>query len=136
MTRSPPLFSRWTHPIMLRPSSPPPRHLFAVSTPQGVYDFRPCDKVVDWARGKGMTVKGHTLCWHIAAPKWLEELSTSRLREALYRRERFCPWSCFFALGLLSALCVSIFPAECAQIVQLPCVPNPCEPLVLWWSAF
>ncbi|CAN0338639.1 unnamed protein product, partial [Scytosiphon promiscuus] len=32
---------------------------------QGVYDFRPCDKVVDWALGHGMEVKGHTLCWHV-----------------------------------------------------------------------
>lgn len=52
---------------------------------EGVYDFRPCDKVVDWARDHGMTVKGHALCWHQAAPDFLESLSASRLREALYR---------------------------------------------------
>lgn len=67
--------------------NPPPRHpIFAAY--QGVYDFRPCDKIVDWAIDKGMEVKGHTLCWHVTTPEFAEEMSASRLREALYRRER------------------------------------------------
>lgn len=52
---------------------------------QGVYDFRPCDKIVDWAIDKGMEVKGHTLCWHVTTPDFAEDMSASRLREALYR---------------------------------------------------
>ena len=55
---------------------------------QGVYDFRPCDKIVDWAIGRGMEVKGHTLCWHVTTPEFAEDMSASRLREALYRRDR------------------------------------------------
>lgn len=53
---------------------------------QGVYDFRPCDKIVDWASDKGMAVKGHTLCWHVTTPEFAEEMSASKLREALYRQ--------------------------------------------------
>lgn len=55
---------------------------------QGVYDFRPCDKIVDWAIDRGMEVKGHTLCWHVTTPEFAEDMSASRLREALYRRDR------------------------------------------------
>lgn len=55
---------------------------------QGVYDFRPCDKIVDWAIDRGMEVKGHTLCWHVTTPEFAEDMSASRLREALYRQER------------------------------------------------
>ncbi|CAM9241385.1 unnamed protein product [Ectocarpus fasciculatus] len=55
---------------------------------EGVYDFRPCDKIVDWAIDKGMEVKGHTLCWHVTTPDFAEDMSASRLREALYRHIR------------------------------------------------
>ncbi|CAM9283040.1 unnamed protein product, partial [Ascophyllum nodosum] len=41
---------------------------------EGVYDFRQCDKVVDWALERGMTVKGHTLCWHIMTPQFAENM--------------------------------------------------------------
>ncbi|CAM9495504.1 unnamed protein product, partial [Hapterophycus canaliculatus] len=51
-------------------------------------DFRRCDKIVDWALGNGMEVKGHTLCWHVTTPDFAEEMSASRLREALYRHIR------------------------------------------------
>lgn len=60
-------------------------HVFVVILIQGVYDFRPCDKIVDWAIDKGMQVKGHTLCWHVTTPEFAEDMSASRLREALYR---------------------------------------------------
>eukprot|EP00903_Cladosiphon_okamuranus_P011673 g10979.t1 len=55
---------------------------------EGVYDFRPCDKIVDWALHRGMEVKGHTLCWHVTTPEFAEDMSASRLREALYRHIR------------------------------------------------
>lgn len=51
----------------------------------GCYDFGPADKIVDWALERGLKVKGHTLCWHVTSPKWLDELDTEQCAEALRR---------------------------------------------------
>ena len=51
----------------------------------GCYDFGPADKIVDWAIGHGLNVKGHTLCWHVTSPAWLGELTSEQCAEALRR---------------------------------------------------
>ncbi len=56
---------------------------------EGVFNFTPADKIVDYARLNGMVVFGHTLCWHNQVPDWVfkdgastasKELVLSRLR--------------------------------------------------------
>ncbi len=37
----------------------------------GVFDFDRADRLVDWAVRRGMTMRGHCLVWHEAAPAWL-----------------------------------------------------------------
>lgn len=51
----------------------------------GCYDFGPADKIVDWALERGLKVKGHTLCWHVTSPAWLDELDGAQCAEALRR---------------------------------------------------
>jgi endo-1,4-beta-xylanase len=51
----------------------------------GCYDFGPADKIVDWALARGLKVKGHTLCWHVTSPAWLDELDAEQCAEALRR---------------------------------------------------
>jgi endo-1,4-beta-xylanase len=51
----------------------------------GCYDFGPADKIVDWALERGLKVKGHTLCWHVTSPAWLEDLDGAQCAEALRR---------------------------------------------------
>lgn len=45
---------------------------------RGRYDFGPADRVVAFARDRGMTVRGHTLVWHAQNPSWLAEGDFSR----------------------------------------------------------
>ena len=52
----------------------------------GCYDFGPADKIVDWALSRGLKVKGHTLCWHVTSPAWLEELDGPQCAEVRRRR--------------------------------------------------
>ncbi|CAM9867134.1 unnamed protein product [Chrysoparadoxa australica] len=51
---------------------------------EGVYDFEAADAAVNWGVNHGLEVKGHALVWHQCTPPWLEKMSTSRVREALY----------------------------------------------------
>jgi GH35 family endo-1,4-beta-xylanase len=37
------------------------------------FDFAPADELVRFAKQNGMVVRGHTLLWHQAVPKWLGE---------------------------------------------------------------
>ncbi|HWY69029.1 MAG TPA: endo-1,4-beta-xylanase [Terriglobales bacterium] len=37
------------------------------------FDFAPADELVRFAKQNGMAVRGHTLLWHQAVPKWLGE---------------------------------------------------------------
>lgn len=46
--------------IMLRPS-------------RDRFDFAPADELVHFAKQNGMVVRGHTLVWHQAVPKWLAD---------------------------------------------------------------
>ena len=49
------------------------------------YDFIDADTIVDFAENNNMKVRGHTLVWHRAVPKWLSEGKFTReeLREIL-----------------------------------------------------
>ncbi|HEX6355347.1 endo-1,4-beta-xylanase [Actinophytocola sp.] len=40
------------------------------------------DQIVNYARARGMTVRGHTLLWHAQQPGWAQGLSGSDLRSA------------------------------------------------------
>ena len=40
------------------------------------------DQIVNYARARGMTVRGHTLLWHAQQPPWAQGLSGSDLRSA------------------------------------------------------
>ncbi len=44
-----------------------------------VFDFGPADALVDWATRKSMLVRGHTLIWNDANPRWLERLSAREI---------------------------------------------------------
>lgn len=42
---------------------------------RGNFNFGPGDALVDWAVANGKSVRGHTLLWHIALPKWVESIT-------------------------------------------------------------
>jgi len=45
----------------------------SVEPQRGVYNWAPADRLVDFARANGQTVRGHTLVWHSQNPAWLTE---------------------------------------------------------------
>jgi endo-1,4-beta-xylanase len=45
----------------------------AVEPTRGTYDWAAADRLVDFARAHGQTVRGHTLVWHSQNPAWLTE---------------------------------------------------------------
>jgi endo-1,4-beta-xylanase len=47
------------------------------------YDFTDADTLVDYARGKGLRFRGHTLVWYAANPDWLAEAVLSSRDEKL-----------------------------------------------------
>jgi endo-1,4-beta-xylanase len=47
------------------------------------FDFGQADRIVDFARARGMAVRGHALVWHLQNPDWLSDLSRAELRAAL-----------------------------------------------------
>ena len=38
---------------------------------EGAYNFAPADKLVAYAQGSGMAMRGHTLLWHLRTPEWM-----------------------------------------------------------------
>jgi endo-1,4-beta-xylanase len=46
------------------------------------FSYGNADRIVSMARGRGMTVRGHTLLWHSQQPGWAQSLSGSDLRSA------------------------------------------------------
>lgn len=38
---------------------------------EGAYNFAPADKLVAYAHGQGMAMRGHTLLWHLRTPEWM-----------------------------------------------------------------
>lgn len=57
----------------------------ALQPARGSFSFATADAMVDWARARGKTVRGHTLVWHNQLPEWLTSRSWTRdeLREVL-----------------------------------------------------
>jgi len=51
----------------------------------GKYDFHHADRLVDWALGHNMKVKGHVLVWHVTTPSFVEKMTSSEIREELKR---------------------------------------------------
>ena len=50
------------------------------------FDFRNSDRIVNFAKANGMQVRGHTLVWHNALPRWLTEGKFSQAElEAILR---------------------------------------------------
>ncbi len=50
---------------------------------QNQFNFSAGDQIANYARQRGMLVKGHTLAWHAQQPGWMQNMSGSALRSAL-----------------------------------------------------
>jgi endo-1,4-beta-xylanase len=48
----------------------------------GQFNYAAGDRIVNHARSRGMSVRGHTLLWHAQQPPWAQGLSGSALRNA------------------------------------------------------
>ncbi|HEY0266428.1 MAG TPA: endo-1,4-beta-xylanase, partial [Rhizomicrobium sp.] len=55
----------------------------ALETAPGVYDFTALDSLFAFARRGGLSMRGHTLVWYYANPKWLPALLAARRDEKL-----------------------------------------------------
>ncbi|WP_457458402.1 endo-1,4-beta-xylanase [Streptomyces sp. TE5632] len=55
----------------------------ALEPGRGSFNFGNADRIVDHARGRGMSVRGHTLVWHSQLPGWVSGLGASDLRSAM-----------------------------------------------------
>ncbi|WP_442934994.1 endo-1,4-beta-xylanase [Micromonospora sp. CPCC 205558] len=55
----------------------------ATEPQQGQFSFGSADQIVNHARSRGMSVRGHTLAWHSQQPSWMENMSGSALRSAM-----------------------------------------------------
>ena len=55
----------------------------AIEPKRGDIDYGPADEIVDFARGAGLKVRGHTLVWHAQVPGWVKELSADDLRQVV-----------------------------------------------------
>jgi endo-1,4-beta-xylanase len=57
---------------------------------RGVYDWTAADRLVDFARAHGQSVRGHTLLWHNQLPGWLTQgvadgtIDAAQLRQILH----------------------------------------------------
>jgi endo-1,4-beta-xylanase len=47
------------------------------------FNWTNADRIVNHARARGMSVRGHTLVWHSQLPGWVSGLDTSNLRSAM-----------------------------------------------------
>jgi endo-1,4-beta-xylanase len=50
---------------------------------QNQFNFTAGDSIYNWAIGKGMKVRGHTLAWHSQQPGWMQSMSGTTLRNAM-----------------------------------------------------
>lgn len=50
---------------------------------EGVYNFGPADRIVDWAIENNMTVRGHALVWHEATPAYFYQGTRAQIRARL-----------------------------------------------------
>jgi len=85
-------FSLLTAPCYFRGVQPAPGH----------FDFKECDRIVEFANEHSLQVRGHTLVWGNALPGWLDTLSDVALWRALHHhvstvvsryRGRMLAWS-------------------------------------------
>ena len=54
-----------------------------IAPTEGVYNFGPADRVVDWALSNNMSVRGHALLWHEATPAYFYEGTNAQIRTRL-----------------------------------------------------
>ena len=50
---------------------------------QNQFTYGAADQIVNYARARGMRVKGHTLAWHSQQPQWMQNMSGTTLRNAM-----------------------------------------------------
>ncbi|MBB4905526.1 endo-1,4-beta-xylanase [Actinophytocola algeriensis] len=55
----------------------------ALEPSRGSFTFANADRIVTQARGRGVSVRGHTLVWHQQLPGWVGGLDTTNLRSAM-----------------------------------------------------
>ncbi|GAB1513546.1 endo-1,4-beta-xylanase [Actinophytocola sp. KF-1] len=55
----------------------------AVEPSRNSFNFANADRIVTQARGRGASVRGHTLVWHQQLPGWVSGLDTANLRSAM-----------------------------------------------------
>nr|WP_247683685.1 endo-1,4-beta-xylanase [Micromonospora sp. D93] len=55
----------------------------ATEPQQNQFSYGSADQIVNHARSRGMSVRGHTLAWHSQQPGWMESMSGSALRQAM-----------------------------------------------------
>ncbi|WP_328415877.1 endo-1,4-beta-xylanase [Micromonospora sp. NBC_00389] len=55
----------------------------ATEPQQGQFSYGAADQIVNHARSRGMSVRGHTLAWHSQQPGWMQNMSGSALRQAM-----------------------------------------------------
>ncbi|RQX11297.1 endo-1,4-beta-xylanase, partial [Micromonospora inaquosa] len=55
----------------------------ATEPQQNQFSYGAADQIVNHARSRGMSVRGHTLAWHSQQPGWMESMSGSALRQAM-----------------------------------------------------
>jgi endo-1,4-beta-xylanase len=56
---------------------------YATEPSQGQFTYGNADRIVNHARSRGMSVRGHTLLWHAQQPTWAQNMSGSALRAAM-----------------------------------------------------
>jgi endo-1,4-beta-xylanase len=63
----------------------------ALSLSEGRYDFAQADELVDFARSRGLQVRGHTLLWHQAVARWMFREGSGEVSRAtlIARLERY-----------------------------------------------
>jgi len=54
---------------------------------QGVFDFTKSDMFVNYAQKYNMKVRGHTLCWHVQLPKFINDGLTNNIPNGTFTRE-------------------------------------------------
>ena len=55
-----------------------------IENTRGHYTYEGADQLVQFAQQHGMKVRGHTLIWHNALPKWVKELNKTTLEQVMY----------------------------------------------------
>lgn len=54
-----------------------------IAPTEGVLNFDPADRIVDWALANNMSVRGHALVWHAATPDYIFQGSPDAIRQRL-----------------------------------------------------